>query len=446
MSIAEPSAESSATISPLERPFYLIVVLWGERFRSYFLDFCLASLLSPRNIPALDAARRSKFLIATRPEDWEAIAGTSMFALLKRYVEPVFIEIPPCPPDQSSYQHMGLGHRLACELTHRDRAYAIVLTPDCMLSDGTVARLQELAQSGTQLALTAALRFGEEPFLAHLRDMGVLPGADRGATGTPVVITGRQMVHAAVNGFHSETLAYEWDAPGIMAISPAAWWRVPGEDGILLHSLSWAPLLLDYGAIGEHDTSTFDQWTLDGDYLFNNSKNIDRMHVVQDSDELFIASWGPLTEKAVTKTRFPFERLMAGHFFKQSFHSGFFDPLKRKLFFLPVRWHSKPLNEKWATVEQRAMGELRRWVEPPDEVNAIGVHRPLGRVQAVLRVMKYLPLSGLRVLAYTWIFRRHIGSFLSRALRGDRRALARIVWFARSFMFGSRHDSRPIGR
>ncbi len=48
-----------------------------------------------------------------------------------------------------------------------------ILTPDCMLSDGSVARLQELARDGTQLVLTAALRFGEEPFLAHLRNLGV---------------------------------------------------------------------------------------------------------------------------------------------------------------------------------------------------------------------------------------------------------------------------------
>ena len=62
----------------------------------------------------------------------------------------------------------------------------------------------------------------------------------------------------------------------------------------MLHSLSWAPLLLDYGAVGDHDTSTFDQWTLDGDYLFNNSGNMKKIHVVQDSDEIFLASWGPL--------------------------------------------------------------------------------------------------------------------------------------------------------
>jgi hypothetical protein len=299
-----------------------------------------------------------------------------------------------------------------------------------------------LARGGTKLVLTAALRFGEEPFFARLREIGALPSEHRAVSGTPLVITGSQMVYAAVNGFHSETLAYEWDAPGLMAISPAAWWRVPGEEGIVLHSLSWAPLLLDYGAIDNHDTSTFDQWTLDGDYLFNNTKVIKQIHVVQDSEELFLASWGPLAERAVVKTRFPFDKYLAGQFFRGSFHSGFFDPLKRKLFFLTVRWHAKPLNEKWTDVEERAMRELRRWVKPPEEAAAAAEGHSLAPLWATVT---NLPLSALRSLAYAWIFRRHIVRYIGRVLRGDRKALARIVWFARTFGFGTGHGSRSSG-
>jgi hypothetical protein len=440
MSIDAQSAISSPPA--LVRPFYFIVVLWGERFRKYFLDFCLASALSSGNIPSLQAARRSKFLIATRPEDWAAMRYTPMFRLLERYVEPVYIEIPPCPVGHSGYQHMSAGHRIACEMAYREKAYAVILTPDCMLSEGSIARLQVLAAGGTQLVLTAALRFGEEPFLAHLRDLGVLPGESRGKDGTPVAITGRQMVYAAVNGFHSETLAYEWDTPGIMAISPAAWWRVPGEDGIVLHSLSWAPLLLDYGAVGDHDTSTFDQWTLDGDYLFNNTQSIKQIHVVQDSDELFLASWGPLAERGISKTRFPFDRFLAGHFFKQSFYSGFFDPLKRKLFFLPVRWHSKPLNEKWTVAEQAAMRELLLWVAPADQNSSAATAHTAARGNKI----KNFPLSALRITAYVWIFRYRLAQYLGRAIRGDRETIARIGWFARTFMFGMNRRSSPSGK
>ena len=57
----------------LNRPFYFVVVLWGERFRNYFLDLCLPTLLAPGNLPALATAQRSKFFIWTRPDDWAAI-------------------------------------------------------------------------------------------------------------------------------------------------------------------------------------------------------------------------------------------------------------------------------------------------------------------------------------------------------------------------------------
>jgi hypothetical protein len=439
------ATESTMIPAPLDRPFYFIVVLWGERFRKYFLDYCVASLLSPGNLPALNTSRPSKFLIATRPQDWAVMAETRIFQSLKRYVEPVFIEIPACPPGRSGCQHMGVGHSIACDMAHRDKAFAAVLTPDCMLSDGSVARLQELARNGTELVLTAALRFGEEPFLAHLREQGLLADEDRTKTGTPLVLPGRQMVYAAVNGFHSETSAYEWDAPGVLVISPAAWWRVPGEDGIVLHSLSWAPLLLDYASVGDHDVSTFDQWTLDGDYLFNNAGKMKKIHVVQDSDEVFLASWAPLADRPVTRYRVPFENLIAGNFFRRSFYSNFFDPLKRKLFFQPVRWHSKALNEKWVIVEHRATDELARWVEPPEKANAASVREAAGPLRRIANAGKNLLLSALTFFVIVWIYRSRIPVYANSIIRGDRDAIRRITWFVRHFMLGFVFGRAPIG-
>ena len=439
------ATKTAAMPPPLDRPFYFIVVLWGERFRKYFLDYCVPSLLSPGNLPALNTSSPSKFLIATRPEDWAAMGETKIFQSLKHYVQPVFIEIPPCPPERSGCQHMGVGHSAACDMAHQDKAFAAVLTPDCMLSDGSISRLQELARNGTELVLTAALRFGEEPFLAHLRDQGLLTGGDRAATGSPLVIPGRQMAFAAVHGFHSETLAYEWDAPGVLVISPAAWWRVPGEDGIVLHSLSWAPLLLDYASVDDHDVSTFDQWTLDGDYLFNNAGKMKKIHVVQDSDEIFLASWAPLADRPVARHRVPFEKLIAGNFFRRSFYSNFFDPLKRKLFFQPVRWHSKPLNEKWDIVEQRAARELSRWVEPPEKADAASAREVTGPFRRSANAGKNVLLSALTSFVIIWIYRHRIPVYANSIIRGDRDAVRRIVWFVRHFLLGFVFGRAPIG-
>jgi hypothetical protein len=371
-------------------------------------------------------------LIATRPEDRAAIEATTILRAVARYVTPVFIEIPPCPPDRSGCQHMGIGHRITCDMAARDEAYGCVLTPDSMLSDGSVSRLQELARSGTQLVLAAALRFGEEPFLAHLRDMSVLPGENRSASGAALTITGRQMVYAAVNGFHSETLAYEWDAPGVLAIVPAAWWRVPDEDGILLHSLSWAPLLVDYAAVPAHDTSTFDEWTLDGDYVFRNAQGMKHIHVVQDSDEIFLASWGPLAERPVNRLKVPFgQAVLAGMAFRQSFWSAIFDPLKRRIFFLPVRWHARPLNNKWTIAEARAERQLRRWVRPDGPLT----YKMLARA---IEIVGSLVMTAMIL----WFYRQRVVIMAGRILRGDREAMRRVIWFLRAMVF--RRTSVPI--
>jgi hypothetical protein len=426
----------NATV-PLARPFYFVVVLWGARFRNYFLEYCLASLLSSGNIPALKTATRSKFLIATRPEDWAAMSATRIFDELKRYVDPVFVEIPPCPPGRTGYQHMGIGHSLACDMAHRDKAYATVVTPDSMLSDGSVARLAELAREGSELVLAAALRFGEGPFLANLDKLGVLPSVSRATTGTALTISGRQMAFAAVNGLHPETLAYEWDAPGLLLVLPAAWWRVPGENGILVHCMSWAPVLLDFGAIGgDHDISTFEQWTLDGDYLYNNSKTLKHIHVVQDSDEVFLASWGPVEERPIAKHHISLAGgLVAKAQFGANYKNAFFDPLKRQMFFLPVRWHGEPLNAKWAAVDNRAAREIRHYTTPPGETLLAGAD---GWAEQLRRIAGHA-LAGLFVLLRPFFIalyhNKAVWRQVKRVIRGERGALRQFFWYVRLFGF-----------
>jgi hypothetical protein len=429
--------EQPSSSKVLDRSFHFIVVLWGERFRKYFLEFCLASLLAPGNIPALNTSRRNKLLIATRPEDWEAMSGTEIFREAERYVEPVYIEIPPCPSGRSGCEHMSIGHNAACEMAYREKALALVLTPDCMVSNGSIERLQQLAHDGVQLVVTAALRFGQEPFFENLKSMGIWDEADGEKPRWPLSITGRQMSHAAVNGFHPETLSYEWEAPYIGDIIPAAWWRVPGEDGIVLHCLSWAPMLLDYGAVPDHDTSTLDGWTIDGDYLFKNLGQNAKMHVVQDSDEIFLASWAPMADGAeVFRRRSVFEgpigqrihRFVRGNQFRISFYSSTFDPLKRDIFFLPVRWHSRPLNAEWKAVEEKAQRTLLRWVAPPRSDNS---PVPALNFRECLIIASWRPLQYLSTLLVYWrlIFRR-----IGQALRGDRAAISRIAWHIRREM------------
>lgn len=353
------------------RPFYFNVVIWGARFRHYFLDFCLPSLLAPNNIPSLQNRGKNKFLICTTPEDWHAMVCTPIFKLLQGYVEPVFIHILAPTSFDPGYQHvhMGIGHKLATQMMYEDQAYAVILTPDFMLSDGSIAAIQRHAVAGKHVVLTAALRFGEEPLLEHLAAMGLCDSAaDLGAQGKPLAITGRQLVTAGLKSFHSETLRYEWDTAYFSNTPSACWWRVPGEDGIVLHSLSWGPLLLDYAAVGEHKTTALEHWTFDGDYVSGNFTDYERVYVVQDSDEIMQVSWAPIEDRRqpLAPERVKALPILAewvkGAIVRNAVLSPKCDALKRSIFALPVRWHTRELDGDWGLIEEKARATLQKYI------------------------------------------------------------------------------------
>ncbi len=168
---------------------------------------------------------------------------------------------------------MGIGHKAACKIAHEAKLYAVVLTPDRMVSDGTVGKPQEHAENGVELVWVAALRFGEEPFWDISKRKTLFRATSRLESGKPLVITGRQMVFAAVtrHALRNTELSGEWEASYFVEIPSSAvcgecparmeFWSIPSVGHLCC---------FDFGAVKSHDTSALEQWTIDGDYIFKN--------------------------------------------------------------------------------------------------------------------------------------------------------------------------------
>lgn len=426
-----PRDNSSSITSDVvenERPFYFVVVFWGETFRNYLVDYCLASLLSPENIPSLGVGQH-KFLFCTTRHDWEQLSASKTFVTIKQFVDPLFIEISLPPDGKSGCEHMGIGHKSAAEIIHKRQAYGIFLTPDMMVSDGTVSFLRRQARLGTQLVLVAALRFGEEPLFENLRSIGILEHKNNELQNQKTLsITGRHLASICIKSFHSEALRCEWDAPYFTSFPSACWWKVKGENGIVIHSLSWAPLLVDYSQIEKHDTQTLENWTIDGDYIYKNFGVGSKIHVVRDSDEIMIVSWAPMADRAQSLFPNPLKmlpfigNLLKGSTLRAALLSGVFDPLKLKIFFLSVRWHAEGIGSAWSETELRASKVLRSFAWDAD----------VSSVQGISKVWKVLVVL-LSILGRISIVATHLCQYRSRftqrffqALHGDKGAWIRI--------------------
>jgi hypothetical protein len=252
------------------------------------------------------------------------------------------------------------------------------------------------------------------------------------------------MVAAGLCNFHSETQRYEWETPYFTNFPYACWWKVPGEEGIVLHSLSWAPFLCDYSAVEQHDTSALDTWTIDGDYVHRNFGHGPGVYVVTDSDEMMLISWGPLSDRPQDLKPGLLKRLpMIGDVIKGSILravmvSGVCDSLKQHIFFIPIRWHSRELTAGWKETESKASEVFHRylWDLEPSRANGRGEHSPTDKVAVSGKSGRgiYRLLFGPLVAAgRVWIAITHLYHYRDRlrmrlriALRGDREAWIRI--------------------
>jgi hypothetical protein len=426
------------------RPLYLNVVVWGAGHRADLLNFLLPSLLSARNIPALSRSRGNKFLFATTKEDWAVISQAPIFHELARHIEPVLQEIPWPEPGSVPLLHMGIGHILATELAFHDQAFLSLLTPDMVFSDGSFELVERYMREGTGILRVAALRFGQEPFLAKL--VAFEPRLARIAKEgdvAPVALPARALVDMALDSMHSETLEYEWPTPYYISSSlntpVAAFWRVPGGRGLVLHSMSWAPLLLDYKYVERHDVSTLRSWTIDGDYVFRNFPRSTPAKEIVLSDDLMMVSWGPMAVgRRPMRRRLTMSLPVLAEYFRCAFlrsgyyRSAMFDDMKRDLFWISVRWigNGATAQTVWDRTDARAMRSLRRaigdWKDP--NLRCRSARLFASTIGFALWWERVAPMSYLEVLF--------------RALVGDRDARARVWHRLRSIVLTGRYGPR----
>jgi hypothetical protein len=416
------------------RPFYFMVVVWGEESLADLANFCIPCLLADGNLPSLSNRGRNRLLIATTRDDWEKLSLYKIFKCLQDVATPELIVIEPPGADDSVYDCMNYGYKLTIQRALEDNAYGILLTPDLLISNGSFSAVERHARSGKRVVLAAALRYGAEPVFSMLKAKGIIAESSRlGEEGLQLSISGRTLANAAVNGLHTETLRFEWDAqcfsPYFTGLPGSCWWRVEGEDGIVLHTSSWAPVLIDYGSIKDHDASTIDHWSIDGDYIYRNFGDCSDVYVVQDSDEMMMLSWTPMNFLNLSLATNWLLKIpgcgdfIRGSLLRDAFLGSTSDPLKRRIFPIPVRLHGRPISEKWAAVEMRSKLILKRHLT--NDLSSL--HKSAMCLVGV----------GYRLFALIlgrWANRRRIILMVTRALSGDAPALEYLRKRARLYM------------
>jgi hypothetical protein len=351
------------------RPIYIVVVFWGDANRDHFATMLLPSLLAPSNLAAIKDVVGSKLVICTTRHDWSLSQNLPLFKEASSLIEVQHIEIGFPAPGADKYRHVSLAFKQVIDLCWRDRAYASLLSPDIILSDGTFAYLRGQAERGIEAVLVPALRFETEKCVAALKASSLME-PDR-----PVVASARQLAAIAEQGLHFEMRRFEWDAAHFGQQPISVWWRLQEGGGILLHTTSWAMALVNFGALSELQQGSLDRTTLDDIFILENFfkfRENGKLHLVTDSDDMLML---PLTggselvfvpAQPSPLNRIPFLRNRAKLWSLQLYlTSPLFDSFRRWAVALPTFIHSRSLNDSDRKKAMNTAGLLQRAILAP---------------------------------------------------------------------------------
>lgn len=355
--------------------FHYIMVVWGDHYVDMLLDLALPTFLAPGNLPALSNLAESQFLIFTTPRDRARIEASLVFAHLQRLIEVKFLPSPWIDGEMSYHLKAAEGHRIGTEIAAKTRGYCIYLCPDCVISEGSLRYLEQMARSGKRAVMTPGLRLVTEtvyPVLtAHSADAGT----------HYLSLTGRKLVELGVGHLHPEVQRYNWLHPQFSHHPVMCTWNVPGDRGLLVRAFHLHPILVSTDVM--KDFASLDRSTIDGDFLGSNLSDWDGIHVETDSDNFLIFSltsrqeriWTPVDAKPDLKK------------LAELAYSFAVNPLHRYYFTKGIKLHTGDLDERWARVEHETgklvypvLAEIPKLEPAPAASDQLLAEAPLGRL------------------------------------------------------------------
>ncbi|OUU12706.1 MAG: hypothetical protein CBB94_00080 [Gammaproteobacteria bacterium TMED34] len=216
--------------------FHLVTALWGRGFVERFLSTTLPTILSAKNLPALQGAALVKYSILTTDADAQDIKGSPLWAELVKNAD-VSFETSSEFEANHKYSRATDLYCVGLKESARLNAATIFLTPDALWSDGCLRRVRELANEGYRAVIVDGLRSVKGDIMPVINTL-----SQKSAAGA-LSIGSRDLMDLAIENIHPVEAISTWGVSQIHDVPYRLHWPVPGG-GLLSSSFCGHPILL----------------------------------------------------------------------------------------------------------------------------------------------------------------------------------------------------------
>jgi hypothetical protein len=322
--------------------FQLVMVVWGEAYTETMLKATIPMLLSPGNVPALSNLSSSDITFYTRPEDEKKIRDAPVVKHLQDLLALRFAYIDPSR-EKSKYNAMAEAQWTAALRARAEGAHCLMLGPDFLLADGSLATVNHFAAAGKRAVMSYGPRLKQEVTLQVLENIK--------RDDLSIAISSRQLVQLALDHMHPETSSAFVDSDRFPRAPSFCMWSM--KQGILLRGFHLHPIMIDFSDPSSiRNLDNLRTVTTDGHFIGQTISRWSDIHVETDSDNFFMCSLHPANSRLPAISRLPTQETIRG----MAYHP-WMNPLHRSFFMQAIRMHAGNLDESWDAIEE----ESARW-------------------------------------------------------------------------------------
>lgn len=256
------------------------VAVWGESYLSTFLRLALPSYLASGNIPACSRISNVKFIIVTRPQDVPLLENSPVWNVLSEFAE---VEIKPSlTPDMfegNRYTVMARAHAFLIKESLRCGAVLSILSPDCIVSDGSLLfALKKILDGNFALLIPGPRAILEEaaPILT------AAPFLE--SEGRVIAVPSRDLVALLVQHLHPISQLLFWNATPFSAFPSTIYWSA-GQESLLAKCFHLHPLFIDMATASPE---TEKSGSIDGSLITLSGISPNRIYRVKSSDDVCV--------------------------------------------------------------------------------------------------------------------------------------------------------------
>jgi hypothetical protein len=344
----------------------LVTVVWGRDYTRRYIDYCLASHLSPGNIPGIKFPREMRYRIYCPQASHDEITASWPFKRLTKAGCPVTFHLLT-GLDIDRYQTITRCHLHAHQQALASGAQVSICSPDTIASRGYLPLLERLARDPCRATFFACLRISLERALpavgVQLRDgTSTIDASPRDLVNLLLTRTGAPHGRPYLHDFTNRSITCCQDFTAIPAIM--IWdCSKPDSPCFMVHSWHLAPLLYLPRPLAKDRKYT----SIDDD-MIGDIVGEDPVRVVDDSDQAAI--WEFTSDRTHFKsTGLPFEPLNAAIF---AMHRT--NVLHRRLVRQPVFIHSADITEAqkaaWSAKSAKVLRDIDAWIAHMEQMKA----------------------------------------------------------------------------